>query len=459
MDKIAIYKTLNLITMTINKFANIGPFCLLCLLLIACNTPRHAPAPAPHPPAPRPTERPRNEPMDTVRWTEPARAKPPIGSDPKRRDEPLAPAAGSTYHLALLLPFLSNQFDGTTVPDKSAPALQFYGGAQIALQQLSQEEGLNLVVDLYDTQAADADFQKIMRDPRFDKAQVYIGPIRSTHVGLLAAQTRQNDKILVSPGSPNMALTDHNAGFVQTNPSLASHCEAITQFVRRTHGADEVVLVCKEKEAERLAYFQNENSAFGGGRFAELILPDATANFNDVDLAAYLRTGRNTVFILPSWASQDFVMAFLRKLRAVKGSNRVEVFGMPQWLGYTNIEPDYWTSLNVHVSSASYIDYDAPAVRDFQRRFYEAYGALPDDDAFNGYDVTLFTGKMLRKYGLSFPERLFPERFQGLRTSFQFEPAILSGDLDDSRNEVDYMENKFVHILKFENGRFVPAAQ
>lgn len=431
--------------------------CVLCgALLPACSTGRSTPSsPNPAQPGKPNAGRPGNETMDTVRWSTPPQARPPIGNDKKQEEN--APRPGQTYQIGLLLPFLSNQFDGSTLPEKSRLAVQFYGGAKLALQQLSSEDRLNLVVDVYDTQAADADFQTVMNGSRFDKPQVYIGPIRSSHVELLAARTKLNHKILLSPESPNENLTTQNPGFLQTNPSLKTHCEAITQYVRRTHRPEEVVLVCKQKEATRLSYFQEANRQLGSGKFAEIIVPDAAANFDNVNLASYLKAGRTTVFILPSWSNQDFVMAFLRKLRAVKGAARVEVYGMPQWLNYENIEPEVYSALDVHVSSAAYIDYGAPDVQAFQQAFYDAYGTLPDD-AFNGYDVTLFTGKMLRKYGLSFPEKLAREQYKGLRTRFQFGPNYQSGTPADTRaGACDYLENKFVFILKFENGRFVPA--
>lgn len=402
-------------------------------------------------------ERPKNEPMDTIRWTSPGQPKPPIGNDKPAPGNTTAP--GQTYQIGLLLPFLSNQFDGTTVPEKSRLAVQFYGGAQLALKKLSEEDRLTLVVDLYDTQASDADFQTVMNGSRFDKPQVYIGPIRSSHVSLLAARTRANRKILVSPESPNEDLTAQNPGFLQFNPSLRSHCEAITRDIRRTHRPEQVVLVCKQKEVERLSYFQNQNAALGGSRFTELVVPDATTNFDNANLASYLRAGRTTVFVLPSWSSQDFVMAFLRKLRAVKGSASVEVYGMPQWLGYENIEPEFYSALNVKIPTPTFIDYQSPEVMEFQQAFYEAYGTLPDEDAFNGYDVTLFTGKMLRKYGLSFPEKISREQFRGLRTRFQFSPVYKDSNPDTNAGRYDYLENKFVFILKFQNGRFVPSTE
>lgn len=430
-------------------------FILLALgFLAACTAPRRAPARRFGKPT---TERPgKNEPMDTVRWTQPNNPRPPIGS-PTNPARPGGDYSGQTFRLAVLLPFLTEQFSDGEVPEKSTLALQFYSGAKLALEQISKEEGLNLVVDVFDTHASDADFQALLGNPRLDRADVYLGPIRPSHVTMLAGRTKISRKPLLSPESPSMDLTNANPNFVQFNPSLRAHCVAITQQVRRTHRPDEVVLVCKEKERDRLPYFQTANSSLGGGQFQELVVPDATVSFDKVDLRKYLRAGRTTVFIVPSWASQDFVMGFLSALTAARGSSAVEVYGMPQWMNFENIEPDYWRNLDVHVSSAGFVDHKAPAVQAFEQKFYEAYGALPDDDAFNGYDVTLFMGKMLRRYGPYFPENLTREQFKGLRTRFQFSRIYGSGWVDTgSANQYDYLENTFVHILKFDKYGFVP---
>ncbi len=433
-------------------------FFALGLLVVACNPGRRTTSSNSRPnPSGKPSPG-KPAPIDTIRWTPNTTGKPPIGSVPGKPGDQPGPALGETYHIGLLLPFLSNQMTDGSVPEKSRLAVQFYAGAKIALEQLSKEERINLVADVWDTQANDADFQKLMTNQRLAKSSVFIGPIRSSHVQAFAEWTKEQRKILISPESPSMDLTRHNAGFIQINPSLEAHCEVITDYVRkkRRHSAEDVVLICKEKEAERLVYFQNANLMYGSTPLSELVLPDATANFDKVDLKKYLRAGRTTVFILPTWSSQDFVMAFLRKLKDIKGSNEVEVYGMPQWRNFEAIDPEYLSSLNVHISTSSWIDFTSQEVKDFQQQFYTATGTIPDDDGFNGYDVTLFTGRMLAKYGLSFPERLDDEQFQGLRSALRFFPVVLSGDLDDRRNEIDYLENKVVYILKFDKFGFVP---
>lgn len=431
------------------------------MLLAACTPRAYTPAKRPdQTPAKRPntggTER-----MDTVRWSNPSNPKPPIKNDGAKTNsgDPNSSQTGSTgngetYRIAYLLPFLSGQAEGDAVPEKSRYAMQFYAGAKIALEQLSKEAKINLVVDVYDTQSSDADFQKLLSNPKLEKAAVFIGPVRSNHVQVMADWTKQRRKILISPEAPNSDLTSANPDFIQINPSLRAHCRAIMRYVRKAHKPDAVTLLCKEKEADRLPYFTETNDGIGGGAVNSLVVPDATTSFANIDLKKYIKAGRTSVFVLPTWSSQDFVMAFLRNLKAVKGVNRVEVYGMPQWRNFESIETEYFTALNVHISSASYMAYTATAVKDFQQKFYESSGTIPDADGFNGYDITLFAGRMLAKYGLSFPERLDFEVVKALHGDFRFSPVYSADNADRSRP--DYVENSFVHILKFGKTGFAP---
>ena len=426
----------------------------LGVLLIACNPARRSSDPArPYPPG-KPTPG-KTAPMDTIRWTPNNSGKPPIGGVP---GNPSNPSSEETYHIAYLLPFLSTQMADETVSEKSRLAVQFYAGAKIALEQLSSAERINLVADVWDTQASDADFQKLLTNPRLEKASVFIGPVRSSHLEIFADWTKKHNKILISPESPSAELTTLNPSFLQINPSLKAHCAAITRYIRKSNRPDAVILVSKQKEADRLPYFQDANSDIGGiARLGELIVPDETTNFDRVDLKKYLKAGRTTVFVLPTWSSQDFVMAFLRKLKEVKGSNQVEVYGMPQWRNFETIDHEYLSSCGVHISSASWLDYSAQDVKEFQQKFYEATGTIPDEDGFNGYDVTLYAGRMLARYGLSFPEKQKKEAFKTLRGQFSFARIFGSNAIDDGRNIPDYLENTFVHILKFDKFSFVPA--
>jgi hypothetical protein len=358
------------------------------------------------------------------------------------------------FRLAVMLPFLTNQLDSNVIPEKSKLAVQFYAGVQMALEKLSKEESMNLVVDIYDTKINDSDFEALMRNPKVDLADVYIGPIRNSQVTSMAKKTRLNSKILISPETPNADLTNGNPNFIQINPSLQAHCEGITRHILKKNTASQVVLVCKQKEKDRLAYFQNANTS--STKFAELIVPDATENFTNIDLKPYLKSTQSTIFVLPSWASQDFVFAFMRKLKVQKGKSNVVLYGMPQWMKYESIEPDYFKDLNVHLSAASFIDYEDENVKEFTQEFFATYRTVPNEDAYNGYDVMLYVGKMLKKYGTAFPSRMSKEQAITLQGKFNFGAVFTTNPTGEHFDQSDYQENKYVHILKFENYKFVP---
>jgi hypothetical protein len=447
--------------MNINRSLFIFLLCLPVFGLYQCTTVRPGAIGNHPPPGTKPNTKPgKYEPMDTVRWSNPTNPKPPIKNDPTRPQEgngQMGNHSGDTYRVALLLPFLTNASDETAVPEKSRLALQFYSGVKIALEQQTKERGAaNIILDVYDAPLNDAEFQTLLNDRNLGKAQVIIGPVRSTQVQLAAAWAKQNRKILVSPESPNAGLAVLNPDFIQINPSLRAHCEGITQFIEDHYRGATVTLLCKTKEADRLPYFHDYRKGHGQTPFTEWVVPDETANFEKFDFKPYFKSGKTAVFILPTWANQDFVMAFFRKLKAVKGNTPVVVFGMPQWKGFESIEPEFLTALNVHISSAVYLNYTLPDVQAYQQAFYDATGTIPDEDGFNGYDVTRLVCNMLNNYGLSFPDRLVGTAFRGLHGPFKFGKVFSTGATDDASNRFDYLENKYIHILKFDRFGFVP---
>jgi hypothetical protein len=112
--------------------------------------------------------------------------------------------------------------------------------------------------------------------------------------------------------------------------------------------------------------------------------------------------------------------------------------------------------MNVHISAASWYDYGAPEVKAFQQKFYDASGTIPDEDGFTGYDVTLFTGRMLKQHGLSFPDFLPRESFKTLQGNFQIQKHSSNPTPDSGPRQYDYLENRAVHILKFDKNGFMP---
>jgi hypothetical protein len=269
----------------------------------------------------------------------------------------------------------------------------------------------------------------------------------------VAAFTKENKKILISPVNTSNTITSEDPMYVQVNPSLKSHCEAIMKHALDQHEADQIVLVVRNKSAEtkRLLYFQDANKEIAGSSFTpklkEYIIDAALAEeYGELDLLPYIKEDKKTVFIVPSYSNETFISNFLRQLAISKGDNEVVVYG---------ISYDYYERLNVHVSSANYVDKEEFKIKEFNRRFYERYGELPTDNAFKGYDALMYFGGQLKKHGMNFPNEIDSELEQHLSTKFEFERNVSTADaVNENFDNVNFVENKFVNIRHFKDYYF-----
>ncbi len=418
------------------------------------------------------------EELDTLKWkVNPIDENPPITSEAtkERIGKPVIPGLVnpvtgksemlSVYNVAIMLPFLSDRSNnGTENDSRSAPALHFYGGVKMALADLSSE-GVKLNVTVHDTKGSEAVVQSLMNSRELKTANLIVGPLMKNNVIVAAEKAKQMQVPLVSPLSPSSNVTEDNPYFIQVSPYLNTHCQAITNHARKKYRADQIVLVVRNKKAEisRLKYFQESNQAFEGTedavRFKEFIVTDETADFNEMDVSPYLKEGDTTVFIVPSWSNESFIYSFLRKIQVAKVENEIEsevvIYGMPQWMNYERISYDYYEQLHVHISSASYINPMSENVRKFRIAYFDKYGTVPDLEAFIGYDVMLYFGRMIAKHGTYFQDRLDIERAEYLQTKFDIIREVpLSAVLAEDYSKTNLFENKYVNILKFEDYYF-----
>lgn len=430
-------------------------------------------------------------PLDTLNWTSPSDVDGPITSDgisytdiedtttPNGNadrpitDDVLADSLTryhDTYNVAVLMPFLNDKMIASTnkVYGRSKLALNFYGGMKMAFEEL-EAEGVNLNVTVMDTKASEEEMQNLLQREELSNAHLVLGAVRKGNIGKMAMYARDYRKVYVSPLNPSMNLSADNPFYVQLSPSLKTHCEAITKHIRSKYTPDQVVLICRDKSAEikRLAYFQEANYVYSGStdaeRFKEYIVSDVSSDFKDIDVMPYIQEGKKTVFVVPSWSNESFINSLLRVIRIAKsGNNEIVVYGMPQWMEFNKISYDYYENLEVHVSSDTYLNPLDAEIQSFRTRYFNTYGEVPKDNAYVGYDMMLYLGRMLKKHGDRFQYHLDDEVNQYLHTKFAVQPVAptLPTEMNDNKQvqdnnyRIQQFENKHVNILKFEEYYF-----
>ena len=183
-----------------------------------------------------------------------------------------------------------------------------------------------------------------------------------------------------------------------------------------------------------------------------------------MDLQPIMNETDTMVFIIPSWSSESFIYSFLRKVDLARipvddnGSELpqkyIVIYGMPQWMTFERIDYDYYEQLNVHVSSNSFINPLSPEVQFFKRRYFDRFGSVPNEEAFLGYDIMLYFGRMINKHGTKFQYVLEQESLQTMHTLFDFERVVLPVSTGFENGEIQQFENKHINILKFEDFQF-----
>lgn len=411
--------------------------------------------------------------MDTVKWTDAgSTANDPIESDSSQylEVEPNTsdPNSGNnnnesgilgTYNVAIMIPFNAhkvNELEGG-IHSSSISSLNFYEGAKLALDQLS-DEGANLNVSVMDTKRSETEVNSLLNRSVLQEAHMIIGPYSSKPLGKVAEFAKLNQKTLISPVNTSGKITSENPYYLQANPSLKSHCEAIMKHALDNYSADQIVLVVRDKAAEvnRLKYFQDTHKAISGNFATPIreyrIDPKVAEEFGELNLSPYIKKNETTVFIVPSYSNETFVSNIMRQIEIAKGRNEVVIYGMPRWMEFDRISYDYFENLKLHVSSANFVNKDDLNIKEFTKKFYEQNGALPEEDAFKGYDLTLYFGRQLVKNGIYFRDVIDTETAQMFSTKFDFERNVTPEDIaNEQLDKVNYLENKYVNILKFED--------
>lgn len=420
------------------------------------------------------------EAMDTIKWTNiPTDSIPPITSQAAEVEETEGNLVKlidrgdygtefyTAYDLSIVLPFLTDRFnpEAAEIYDNSKWALSFYGGMKMALDELN-DEGIKFNVTVMDSKASErAVGQLLSTRAELFNAHLILGPYRSDNVRLLAEFAKRNNITYVSPHSASSSISPNNPNYIQVSPTLESHSRAITQHARAQYRPGQVVLVARDKGAEkaRFSYFQEENFRIEGMRhdslrFREYLVKEEDGNYSNMDLSQFITPGDTTVFIVPSWSNETFIYSFLAYAKIAKGmDSHIVVYGMPQWMEYDRVDFELYETLNVHVSTDTYLDHYDTNVQFFRQRFFDRFGVPPREAAFVGYDVMKYFGHMIHKHGTKFQYYMEQDPEPMLHSKFDFERVGRATTTGAENVPIERFENKFVYILKFENYQFQPA--
>jgi hypothetical protein len=361
----------------------------------------------------------------------------------------------SSYDVAIMLPLHTNEFKASgQIPADAKRSINYYEGMLMGFKKL-ESEGSNLRVHVYDTKVNT--IETLTSKAEVAGADLIIGPVSSEDVSAAARTVKSNQQLMVSLNSSE-DLTSDNPYFIQASPSLASHCEAVITHFKKNYSTSKIILLGRSEDASAFPKYQEANMLYEGSsdadKLSEYIVTGSSSSYDIRSLNDQLSRLDTNIIIIPS-GNQGFVSSMVRSLSLIRTTYPIIVVGMPRWETFVRIEADYFTKTNVHISNAAYIDNNDPNVISFKRSFFSEYGAPPTVEAYKGYDVALYFGRMLKQYGTGILRELPNHQKKMLHTSLQFYPTYTADSLGEGKSMINLFENKYVHILRYKNNNFV----
>jgi len=415
----------------------------------------------------KPVKKPVPEKVDTISWdTE-------VSEIPALPEEDLHRKYGSEfkdfYRVALILPLKPNTYVedlSDLKSDLSYRFINYYGGVQLALEDLS-EMGMNLEVEVINSSLKSNDGRKCMNKLNKIDPDLIIGPYERDLLKEIASYGKRKEIPVISPWQSSTKITRSNPYYVQLKPDIKTYYKELVKNVDKRFIPGQVYLIGRDRssvEKNRIKYLQEVHEQ--GYESFQKTDPYKVYYVEDDSLSQGV-TAFDSLFIdqfyneiavvIPNWSFRDeqFIYSCLRKLNAEKNNIRVNVYGMPIVLDSDKIGYNLYKSLNVKLVMDGYVDSNNPEISKFQKRYFNQFNALPIDDAFKGYDMMNYIGLNLAKHGTKFQYFLSDSYQDFLQTSYLMQSRLLDETIKaEDLDAVDYFENGHVDIWEFKYNGF-----
>lgn len=356
--------------------------------------------------------------------------------------------------IAIFAPlYLDSAFDGTNeyryaktvFPKFINSGLEFYEGAQLALDSLAKE-GSALEVYVYDTRSAKESLEDQLKKAELADVKLIIAHCSSNEVRQFAEAALKRNIPVINTTIPNDGGVSGNPYFVVLNPTLRTLCEGIYKYVQKYYATRQVVVFRKKGTTEdQIKAVFDDYAKTTASVPLKLKYVDLIDSFNVNQLKAQLDSNRNTVCIAGT-LDAAFGRRLAQQLASISKSYPMTLIGMPTWDGVRDFTRPEFIGLEIIYANPFYNPKSDKISQEITAYFNNTMYARPSDMVFRGYEVTWKFAKLLIRYGNDLSSNL-GDKGNKVFTDFDIQPV-----LERSSMTLQYFENKKLYFLKWQDG-------
>ena len=323
-------------------------------------------------------------------------------------------------NIALMLPMNINS-------KPNASYVEFYQGFLLGLDEIKQSGNGNTKLTVYNTAHDQLKVQQIVGSTMFEGTNLIVGPVYEDELNPVLQYAHKNSVPVVSPLANISAV--QSPALYQLSPASEKKYEKIGNLL---DGGRDIYLIyasSNDKEFEQEIIKELHGRPYSAYNYS---FADQKSTFTPRNAEAraiesmddILKSERPCLFIVLANAETD-VDRILGTISSSKvaltdrsePSAQYVVMGTSRWGRFNNIDHTSYFNNNVVMISTYHAKRDSKAVRDFDSRYIDAYGALPSLYAYRGYDTAMIFCAGMRG---DIEYNMLDKRYTPLQTTYKF---------------------------------------
>lgn len=327
----------------------------------------------------------------------------PFPLDSLRVTDTISFALKAKYKIAVILPFLYEK-NGSAISGIvnaktklnliSDVAVEFYTGAKVALDSL-EKMGLVAEVEFFDSKRDSLTVAKLVNSNAFQNTDIVIGPFFTQTIEVVANWAKENKKRMVVPVPIDTKYLKNNPYVSCAVPSELTQIKALANYMARTHGDDNVVLVKSGISTDNLNYqtFRDEFNRLTTEKSYRAVLKEVSlGGSSGTDLSYAVVKDTLTVFVDLS-ENVSHVMKFMTTLNKVKnksGFSKAQIIavGRKEWMNIGELNSYYKNRSQLHFVSPNDLNYEKLEMKNFVLDVRKQFGIDASKYTAQGFDVT-----------------------------------------------------------------------
>jgi len=364
----------------------------------------------------------------------------------------------TTYKVALLLPFQLNEIDPKLSRRSNQYVLDFYEGVKIAADSLAAK-GAKVDIYTYDTEKDISILNSIIGLPELKTMDLIIGPVFPNQIPLVTEFCKLNNIININPFSANSKIIDNNEFAMLFQPTIEIQAGEAARFANEKFRQDSTYVLnytppkTKGKNKGEVPD-RKKVIIFYGNEVKDSLMAvyyKDSCLANKLEVIHFEKINRGRVELLQTIlgdttklgksnhvfasTSDEVIAANIMSLIEVSRQN-TPLVTRADWLNFNLISFEQFEKRNVFFIQTDYYDYSSWMFRDFKTTYVNKTKIYPSYHSVQGFELMMYFGRALQKYGTNFKVGLDLEGFS---------PGKIIGGFNYSNSRA----NKHVTISRF----------